>query len=315
LITYEDMKPKVLPAFIERTQAKYDDRFIQLSFDSGAELSDSLRDAVRKISDEDKLKIFISGHGGTGIQYITDDSQNRKQTVDDIAQLLRIGLSERATSRAASADTEVNMVSCLFGRTPDGRVDGSPAVCLHRKLCAWDIYVDLVARTESVLCMATGRQTVSALDHKINVPIYGKKPRFYKAKTQFSKIRCTYRDGAPVVLLKDYEADSYIESDSRQGRRILWADNVVNEFVNYIQPARDGEVTDVRQQTLHDLVVWYDNFHNPEVLKQKMDELISGQGGGPGKDFTTDRGIGILNPFRLPKTARLVKRLIDAYPV
>jgi hypothetical protein len=36
LITYQDMKPKVLPGFIERTQHKYGDRFLQLNFDSGS---------------------------------------------------------------------------------------------------------------------------------------------------------------------------------------------------------------------------------------------------------------------------------------
>ena len=81
LVTYRDMEPKVLPEFITKARDKYrDDRFKQLYFDD-AGLKDSLLRAVDDIPADQKLKIFISGHGGTGIQYITADDQVRKQTV------------------------------------------------------------------------------------------------------------------------------------------------------------------------------------------------------------------------------------------
>ena len=147
LVTYRDMLTGVLPEFTTKAEGKYGDRFKRLYFDSAA-LKGELYDAVKSTPASDKLKIYISGHGGTGVQYITNDAQNRKQTVDDLARLLYFGLSRRATSWAASSNTEVNMVSCLFGRTPDGRLEGSPAVLLHRKLATWGVYVDLVARTE-----------------------------------------------------------------------------------------------------------------------------------------------------------------------
>jgi len=100
-----------------------------------------LPDAVDKIEDGEKLKIFISGHGGTGIQFITDNDKRRKVTVDDLATLLEDGLKNRATSMGASANTEVSMVCCLFrpdsrwwsGRVPS-RVPPSEA-CYQGSLC------------------------------------------------------------------------------------------------------------------------------------------------------------------------------------
>jgi hypothetical protein len=323
LVTYRDMEPKVLPEFITKARGKYGDRFTQLYFDSGA-LKGKLYTAVKAIPDGDRLKIFISGHGGTGIQYITDDAQVRKQTVDDLTSLLRYALRERATSWANSANTEVNMVSCLFGRTPDSSLGGCPAVRLHQQLLTWHIYVDLVARTESIFAMATGRHTASLLNYSVNVPIYGKRPKFYIRKTQFSKIRCTYRNGVPVVLIIDYinKDEPYINSQSLEGRRILWADKVINELVKYIQPPKgQTEVTDTRHAKLRDLVTWYDMFRKPEGLRQKLADLLP--------EFSSHRGFGldvlptaistqisttISTHIALPKTVQLIKTLLSTYP-
>jgi hypothetical protein len=101
----------------------------------------------------------------------------------------------------------------------------------------------------------------------------------------------------------------------REGRRILWADNVINQLVEYITPP-DGQtkVTDERHKTLYQMLVWYDKARDPERLKAKMEVLISGTGGDdPAKNFRRDRGIGVLNPFSLPKTARLIQRLLEDY--
>jgi len=311
LITYKDMETKVLPEFITKARDKYGDRFTQLYFDS-AVLKGKLYVAIKAIPDGDRLKIFISGHGGTGIQYITDDAQVRKQTVGDLISLLRYALRERATSWADSQDTEVNMVSCLFGRTPDGGLQGCPAVRLHQELTTWHVYVDVVARTESIVATAIGRQTISPLNDKINVPVYGKIPIFYNRKTQFSKIRCTYRSGVPVVLIKDYynRDEPCINSESVEGRRILWADNVINELVKYIQPPKgQTEVTDARHAKLCNLVIWYDNFHRPDVLRQKMEDLVP--------EFTSHRDFlsqAVPTFIWLPRTAKLIKTLLNAYP-
>jgi len=247
LITYRDMVSKV-SEFIKKAQDKYGRRFEQLYFDSGYQLTLSLDDAVRKIPEDEKLKIFISGHGGTGSQYITADDRVRKQTVGDLAMLLADGLINRATSMGDSANTEVNMVSCLFGRTPDGGLDRCPAVLLHRKLAAKEVYVDLVARTESMAARSIGRKTISLLDLNID-GLKGVKhvTGLARRKTQFTKIRCTYQGDAAVVGLRDYDRgdDVYINSESLEGQRILWADNVINELVKHITPPRgQTEVTD-----------------------------------------------------------------------
>ena len=87
------------------------------------------------------------------------------------------------------------MVCCLFGRTTNGLLDEScPAVLLHRRLAAKRVYVDLVARTESVAVEDTGRKTVSPLDLHIHASKF-KLNDLMRRKTQFTKIRCTYQNG------------------------------------------------------------------------------------------------------------------------
>lgn len=87
LITYRDMETKV-SEFIKKAQDKYGRRFKRLYFDSGFEMADSLWQKVDIIPEEDRLKIYISGEGGTGIQYITNNAKDHKQTVDNLAGLL-----------------------------------------------------------------------------------------------------------------------------------------------------------------------------------------------------------------------------------
>jgi hypothetical protein len=347
LINYRDMEEQI-KELIDKAARKYYS-FQQFYFDS-VFLDVLLRHAVRDTPADHKLKIFISGHGGTGQQYITANDRVRKQTVEDLAGLLCFALrSQRATSRANSENTEVNMVSCLFGRISSAGLAECPAVLLHRELCSWQVYVDLVARTEYVAARATGRVTMSLRHGKIDKLKYDKlfqetsklDPNDYvddyhrrknlaemqqmvkswqRHQAQFTKIRCTYRNDAAVVLIRDYkkEADDiHINSESREGRRILWADNVINELVKYITPpSGQTEVTDARHKTLYQTLEWYDTARDPEGLKAKMEVLISGAGGDdPAKKFLKDRGIGKLIPFRLPKTALLIQELLRAYPL
>jgi hypothetical protein len=321
LVTYKDMEPGVLPEFINRASQKYGTNFTRLYFDSYA-LKGKLYLAVRGVPATDKLKIYISGHGGTGIDYITNDAQNQKQTVEDLTKLLSFALHERATSVGSCGDTEVNMISCLFGRTPDGRMDTSPAAKLHRQLASWNTYVNLVARTESIVCTKTGRQTISAINHYLFEKYVEKNQRhkFFKPKVQYSKILCTFNNGAPVVLLREYDAgpDRYTAGDSAVAQRSLWADYVVNELIKHIHltaTKRGMEVVDVREQKLRDLVYWYDTFHSPPLLKTKMEALLDGQGGDVATDFTIHRNpVSKIFSSELPKTAKLIQDLLKEYP-
>jgi hypothetical protein len=340
LVTYKDMEPKVLPEFITKARGKYgDDGFKQLYFDAGEGLKGKLHDAVWDVPDEDRLKIFISGHGGTGIQYITADDQVRKQTVDDLARLLHFALSDRATSPQNSKNTEVNMVSCLFGRTPIGGMEQCPAVRLHQELGRRHVYVDLVARTQSIVVASPewaqqfaapqsgSRTTVSVVEDEIQELISPKKRPGHaqRLKTQFSKIRCTYRGTAPVVLIKDYEnQEPWINSETRQGRYILWADNVVNEIIKYVKPSfkeavrvakargpediegRVDELADPRHKELLRVAIEYDMHRQHDILEEKMRRILL-------PAFSKHRGLGPIH-FGLPKTAQLIKRLLDAYP-
>jgi hypothetical protein len=202
-------------------------------------------------------------------------------------------------------------------------------------------FADLVARTEWLAAKPSGRVTMSPhhqhidsleynkyLQDAVNTDVpyfqkyYRKQARemdvesWKRRKTRFTKLRCTYQSGAAVYLLRDYNGEDIgINDVGREGRRILWADNVINQLVEYITPP-DGQtkVTDERHKTLYQMLVWYDKARDPERLKAKMEVLISGTGGDdPAKNFRRDRGIGVLNPFSLPKTARLIQRLLEDY--
>jgi hypothetical protein len=98
LITYTDMETDILPGFIGRAEKKYGERFSILRLDGGKWIvGNRLASAVTQIPPGEKLKVFISGHGFTGVQYITDNSGIRRQTVDDLASLLCTGLDHRCT--------------------------------------------------------------------------------------------------------------------------------------------------------------------------------------------------------------------------
>jgi len=99
---------------------------------------------------------------------------------------------------------------------------------------------------------------------------------------------------------------------------LLWADNVVNEIVKFITVA-GGEINDIRHKTLHDFVVWYDSASDPVGLKRKLDSVVAEPdvmwiNVDRAKNFTIDRGWGMLNPWSVPKTATLVRELLRAYP-
>jgi hypothetical protein len=133
-----------------------------------------------------------------------------------------------------------------------------------------------------------------------------------RPKTQFTKIRCTYRSGAAVVLLRDYDkgGDAYINSTDLLGRQSLWADNVINELVKHITPP-DGktEVTDPRHKELYEAVRSYDASRDPVWLKGRLEHLKT--------DFSTHRKTlskAIPTTIWMPKTADMITDLLSAYP-
>jgi hypothetical protein len=321
LMTYIDMESCILPGFIAKARRKYTD-FIIVRFDSTVEnIKNLLQRVVERIPVDDTLKLFISGHGATGVQYISDNSEHRTKSVDELADMLADGLRPpnlvrekkplRCSSKDTAAKTQVNMIACQFGRTPDGSMDSCPAVILHRKLADKGVYVELVARTESINYIenAKGRQTVSLIN-EARAKSMGQRPDRYKGRKQYTKILCTFVRGAgPVVVLKSYqESADDLPVDAIEGRRILWAENVVNEFVKYIKFSKTGEVNDVRQHKMWDLVRCFDNSRNPKLLKEEMEKVLSGKGVGDRENFTTHW------LYRLPEEGQLVENLLRKYP-
>jgi hypothetical protein len=290
LVTYNDMEGEVLREFIAKAQKKYDANFSRLYFDSGA-LATDLTNKVRAVPADEKLKIYVSGHGGTGKDYIMNDAETKKQTIQDLGKLLASALKDRATS----ANTEVNMISCLFGRTPDGSSDTAPAVKLHRDLCTRGVYVDLVARTESIVCMDQGRQTLSPFSNTYVDDAH--KGRGVMRKAQFSKIRCTFQGNTAIVQLRAYAAgdDVYIQADGQDGRRALWADYAVNEIMKSIHVKKtNGDIItgDVRERALKELLEKYDAIRTPIFLKTLLEKLVDGSGNTVETNFKTHRDFG-----------------------
>lgn len=324
LITWRNMDARVLPAFIAKAQHKYAGNFHRLYFDDA--LNQPLRDLVASFPATDRLKIYISGHGGTGINYITDDTQTQKKTVDDLVDLLSDALMRRDTSRQTSAQCQINMISCLFGRTADGSATSTPAAKLHEGLADWDVFVDLVARTESIVATNEGRKTISLLNHEVYEPTYGRLPKFYQPKVAYSKVLHTFNGNARVVSFARYDGeDTYIEATSLDGRRLLWADYAVNQIVKTIHLKGTGlfgtgpkEVTDAREKVLEGIVVWYDAMRHPAGLKAKLESLVDGSG-APGnslENFLKHRDVSSsLMSSAIPKKARLIQGLLAGWPV
>jgi len=69
LVTWQNMEPKVLPNFIAKATAKYGANFRRIYFDGST--TTNLRNWVSGIPEDERIKLFISGHGGVGIDYIT----------------------------------------------------------------------------------------------------------------------------------------------------------------------------------------------------------------------------------------------------
>lgn len=321
LITWQNMEPRVLPSFISKATAKYGANLHRIYFDGNA--ASNLNALVRSIPADERLKIFISGHGGVGIDYITDDTQTVRKSVDELIDLVMDGLHGRDTRKATSNLCQVNMVSCLFGRTPDGRSNTSAAAKLHDGLTDWDVFVDLVARTESIVATPTGRMTNSQLSHRAYEPVYGRLPRFFLPKVPYTKVLFTFNGDARVMRFAAYDADdTYIEASTLDGRRILWADYTVDQIVQMLHLKGTGifgtgaqDVTDKREKVLRDIATGYDTLRNPQLLKMRLEALVDGTGDSESNNFLKHRNlISAVASSSAPAKSLRIQEFLAAYP-
>ncbi|MCD9033577.1 hypothetical protein LDO32_17835 [Luteimonas sp. Y-2-2-4F] len=321
LVTWRNMEPRVLPHFITRAQAKYGPRFHRIYFDGAA--SDELRAWSRNVPAGDRMKIYISGHGGVGADYITDDTQQVRKTVDELVDLLYEALSGRGTLKSTSRLCQVNMVSCLFGRTPDGRAGSSPAAKLHEGLSDWDVFVDLVARTEAITVLPDGRRTSSQLTHRVLEPVFGRQERFLLPKVPYTKVLFTYAGEARVSRFAAYDRhDTYIETSTLDGRRQLWADYCIDQIARIIHVKGTGpfgrgprDVVDARELELRRLVEWYDVARAPGRLVERLEALVDGSGDSETTNFLIHRNpLSAIVSGEPPKKAALILQLLASYP-
>lgn len=319
LITWRNMS-KVTVSFKARAEKKYEQSFHEIFFDGDA--AGELKKVVQDVKAEEKLKVYICGHGGTGIEYIADDTHSQKKTIVELIDLLVFGLQPRKTFKESSGDTAIVMLSCLFGRTADGHAKTTPATKLHLGLTQKDVFVDLIARTESISMASDVNRTISVLDEKVYERDCARKSTIYLPKTPHTKVRHTFNKGAPVSAFATYDVNNpYIEQSDVEAREILWADYVINELVAVINLKRkdDGtlEVVAAREKVLKDIISHYQVIRKPKIFHDKLAVLVDANN----TETTIEKNFLIhrtWNPLRsndsLPNTARLIKTLIAAYP-
>ncbi|HVE08970.1 MAG TPA: C80 family cysteine peptidase [Paraburkholderia sp.] len=315
---------KPLAMFVPHMEDKHRGNAFEIVFFDGAadhpgvSLANHLRSKV-PADPEERLKLYISGHGGVGIDYITDDTQSQRISVNELATLLAEVLAHRATVAANSAKTQINMVSCLFARTPDGAAHTSPAARLHRRLIDQGIYVDLIGRTEEIVAFDDGRKTVSVLDSRTMVAVFGKQRRFYRAKAPYTKVLHTVDgDGVQSIQRASYgRADlPYVSSDTREGRQLLWAEHTVSRIVNFVQIDATGRINDARERKLAELVDAYYVLNLPELFKTRLEALVDGSGTDEDDNFLLHRGrlAKTLGWPSVPRTATFIRSLLATFP-
>ena len=150
--------------------------------------------------------------------------------------------------------------------------------------------------------------------------------RFLLPKAAYTKVLHTYHAGARVIRYAAYDgADTYVEASTLDGRRLLWADFVVDRLVRVIRLRRTGTfgtgplaVTYAREQVLERIVSVYDALRNATLLKQRLEALVDGTGD---PDDATQNFLKHRNPLtalvadEAPKKARLIRELLAVYPV
>jgi hypothetical protein len=215
MISYADLASNVLPDFVAKQKAKHGDNFHQLYFDRGEYEPKLMRDIVERIPADDGLKVFICGHGNIGIEFVTDHSESRKQTLNDIARFLGYGLGSRCLSIEKAAKTRINMIACRFGRTPDGTADKIPAVMLHQKLFQRRLYVEVEARTESINIFRKTDETDKLKAPRRTMGISTEKKEesagkaySYTPQRQYTKLLCTCVQGSAIAKFKSYDAQN-----------------------------------------------------------------------------------------------------------
>lgn len=332
LLTWENMLSNKYRD--QKVENKYRGKCSKLYF--GSDVSASLETKVKEVPLDEQLKIFISGHGGPGRDYIGDESRLQIMTVNDLAALLAHALRERNNRIENSDLTHIRMTACSFGRTVDGTIDSIPAEKLHRRLSEHGTYVVLFARTESAITRPRpdprrrfsggiiANETRFPLDTLLN-------PTCSRRKTPYTKVKYSYQHGSRISNLVSYQRDvADVETDGLEGRRLLWADYAVNRIVNSFHirtkathegsvysGQRSGgreekEVTDPREKILETLMVQYKKSRNPEKLWNNLSSLVDPQ---YQETFLKHRDLwSAFVPFFVPEKARMILQLLKEYP-
>lgn len=316
---------KPMAAFVKRMQDEHANNGFEIVYFDGSPYSDGLplnEHLKRKVPDnlDIDLKIYISGHGGIGTDAITNDKQSLRKSVDELAKLLAHALRDRATNMARSSATRINMVSCRFARTPDGKGGSSPAAKLHRSLMNEGIYVDLVGRTESISALKEGISTVNMFDSRINLTVYGEASRFYEIKVPHTKVLHRVGTAGQQVIERPQADHQSIGSETLIGRQLSWADRTVERIVNRLKTDASGTINDGRQQALADIVERYYAHLNMARLREQLQALVqSNKRLDVNKNFMLHRGGTMSKMFRpvfnvKPASAVFVESLLRDFP-
>jgi hypothetical protein len=319
LVTWQNMDNTELADFIDLATKNSKDPFHRLYF-TDANLGEGLRQVVAGVKADEPLRIYICGHGGAGHDEIRDDSRTQVKTLRDLTALLSHGLKYRPTSVNTSGLTRVDMISCLFGRSPDGRANTSSAAKLHQALITKGVYVDLVARTEIVTTTTKGRKTASPYQY------YLAHSCGWKHKLMLTKVLHTFQGGSAISKLMLYDREDKTRGlDTRDlgARQYLWADYAVSVLVDLVR-LDNSSPPNPRLVQLKTVLQSHDQA-DPQYLYAELGKLVDGTGTDEATNFLTHRNP--LSRFQawatefvgkqaeVPKTAQVIRRLVRDYPL
>jgi hypothetical protein len=320
LVTWRDMAD-TLTEFVTRAQNKYGEKFQKFYFedeDAAAEILELLTLAEPNLTGSDaggssvqparapqRIKIFIAGHGGIGIDAI-GSAGNQRKTVDQLSAFLKTALDGIAT-RANRARVQVNMVACLFGRSHGDLPQPSPASKLYAALIAKDIFVELVSRTEYVKVLESGLHTMAVSDKREGASNEQELPFFHR-KRPYTKIRHTF-DNDKVVQSAVGFSRSDLDLADEANSKYLWADRTVTELTALIRTAND-----MRVPVLQAVLSHYANLRDPETLRNELRQLVNSKSTSKKLNFTLHRNLFSRLGNKLPKKAEAIQAVLLRWP-
>lgn len=221
----------------EQKAARFRMTSIDLLASPGVSLEDIYladRKWVDALPTADTLKVILFGHGDGHSLHLwkTDSEEGPFVSGEVLIALLTFLLALRAGFREDSERTELNIVSCWYGRPNELDLKQSNAWKLFVALRARNVYVTLFARTEPVSYCGEHVLTHSTIQTRLSMPI-GKS----WAKAAFTKLRCFYTPQS----FGECELLPKVQASERDAKRAIWAQHATDTVIDIFLRCKDAE--------------------------------------------------------------------------